>query len=332
MDFFQRLVRNPWLRALFTAKRALRGPKRPTWSLEYEIAAEFMRLYGPALRPLTPAQQRRAAEALLKRGPLLRDTERRVAPVDGLHVEWFEPAPTTSDAVLLYLHGGGYVLGSIDTHQNLIAALCHAAGCRAFVPNYRLAPEHPFPAAIDDVETAYRALLAEVRAERVVIAGDSAGGGLALATMLRLRTLGLPLPRAAVLISPWVDLEGSGASLRAHERYDYIHASHLARTARFYLGGSSNQDPLASPLYADLTGLPPMLIQAGGAEGLLDDAVRLRDRARMAGVAVELQIHPDMIHVFHLFASFAPEAQRAVREFGAFVREHTDCRAPSQDA
>lgn len=323
MDFFQRLIRNPGLRAAFAARRALRGPKRPTWTLEFEIVAAFMRLYGPALRLLSPARQRKAVEALLTPSSLTSQIKRRREPVEGVHVEWFEPAQVTTDAVLLFLHGGGYVLGSIETHQNLVASLCKAIGCRALVPNYRLAPEHPFPAAIDDVEKTYRALISLVGPTRVVIAGDSAGGGLSVAAMLRFRECGLPQPRAAALISPWVDMTGSGASLREHETFDYITRAHLARTARWYLGGASAQNPLASPLYADLTGLPPLLIQAGAAESLLDDAVRLSENARAAGVSVELDVYPDMVHVFHLFASFAPEAQRGIQRFAEFVREHT---------
>jgi acetyl esterase/lipase len=322
MDFFERLVRHPGLRAMFRARRALRGPKRPTWTLEFEIAAAFMRLYGPALRPLSAPRQRRAVAALLKPGAL-RGTKRRIEAVEGLHVEWFEPAQQTSDAVLLYLHGGGYVIGSIDTHQNLIAGLCNAAGCRAFALDYRLAPEHPFPAAIDDAEKAYRTLLGFVKTDRIVIAGDSAGGGLALATLLRLREQGLPMPAAALLLSPWLDLSGTAATLREHAAFDYITAAHLKRTAGWYLGKRSERDPLVASLDADLTGLPPLLIQVGGAEGLLHDALQLDEKARAAGVSVRLEVYPDMIHVFQLFASFAPEAQEGIRSLAAFVREHT---------
>jgi len=333
MDLFQRLTQNPMLRAAFSTRRSLRGPKRPSWTLEMEIAAEFMRLYGPVMKRLSPVQQRRAAEGLLKPTRLSRDMLQRAVQANGVTASWFKPEPTEHDAVIYYLHGGGYILGSMQTHQNLIAGFCNAAACEAFALEYRLAPEHPFPAAIEDSVAGYRHLLAEgIAPERIVIAGDSAGAGLTLATLFQLRDLGLPLPAAAILISPWADVEGNSKTMELHSQYDYLIMPHLKLCADWVLSGENPRHPLISPVHGDYSGLPPMLIQVGGVEALLDDAVRVAARAREAGVDVRLDVHQDMVHVFHIFSSFLPEAQRAVREFGAFVRDRTSSAARADRA
>ncbi len=327
MDLFERLTQSPVLRASFAARRLLRGPKRPSWSLEMEIASEFMRLYGPVLTRLSPANQRKTAEGLLQPTDLALETPRDAVDFDGVSATWFKPRGRSSDAVIYYLHGGGYILGSMHTHQNLISGVCKAASCDSFALDYRLAPEHPFPAAIEDSVAGYRHLLNEgIAPDRIVIAGDSAGGGLALATLFQLRDLGLPLPASAVLISPWADIAGSSTTIDLHSPYDYIVRPHLALCAEWLLAGQDPKHPLASPVHGDFKGLPPLLIQVGGAEALLDDAVRVASRAREAGVDVRLDVHNDMVHVFHIFMSFLPEAQRAVHEFGAFVRSTTGAR------
>lgn len=324
MDLFQRLTQNPMLRAAFTTRRTLRGPKRPTWTLEMEIAAEFMRLYGPVLKRLSPENQRRAANGLLQPTPLAQSMPRESVQASGVPAAWFRPEDRSHDAVIYYLHGGGYILGSLQTHQNLISGFCTASGCEAFALEYRLAPEHPFPAAIEDSVTGYRHLLEEgIAPERIVIAGDSAGAGLTLATLFQVRDLGLPLPAAAVLISPWADIEGNSKTMELHYPYDYLVMPHLKLCADWVLSGQNPKHPLISPVYGDYRGLPPMLIQVGGVEALLDDAVRVASHAREAGVEVRLDVHQDMVHVFQIFSSFLPEAQRAVREFAAFVREKT---------
>lgn len=324
MDLFQRLTQNPVLRAAFGTRRILRGPKRPSWTLEMEIASEFMRLYGPVLKRLSADNQRKAAEGLLKPARIALETPQTRVSANGVPASWFRPASTASDAVIYYLHGGGYILGSLHTHQNLISGLCAAAECAALAPEYRLAPEHPFPSAIEDSVAGYRYLLAEgIAPERIVVAGDSAGGGLTLATLFQLRDLGLPMPAGAVTISPWADLEGTGKTMELHFPYDYIVRPHLDLCTDWLLSGQDPKHPLASPIHGDFRDLPPLLIQVGGAEALLDDAVRVAARAREAGVDVRLDVHQDMVHVFHIFASFLPEAQRALREFGAFVRRTT---------
>jgi acetyl esterase/lipase len=251
----------------------------------------------------------------------------RIEPVDagGVPAEWVCAPDVDEDRVLLYLHGGGYVIGSIDTHKGLIAGLSAAAHCRALALDYRLAPEHRYPAAVDDAVAAYRWLLdAGFSPSRIAIAGDSAGGGLTLATLVALREAGDPLPAAAVPISPWTDLEGTGDSMKTHVDKDpMVEPGGLLGMARLYLGDADPRQPTASPLHADLTGLPPLLIQVGELETLLDDATRIAASAQKRGVAVTLEVWPEMVHVWHLFAPMVPEGRDAIARIGAFLKQHT---------
>ncbi len=289
-----------------------------------EIAAEFMRLYSPVMKRLTPEWQRRGAERLMAPTALCLETPRERVDAGGVAATWFRPRAHAHGATIYYLHGGGYVLGSMRTHGNLIVDLCDAAGASALGLEYRLAPEHPFPAAIEDGVAGYRYLLAQgVRPDDIVFAGDSAGAGLTLATLFQARELGLPLPAAAILLSPWADLGCNSTTLAVHDPYDYVARPYLKLCAEWWLAGQDPKHPLASPVHGDFRGLPPLLIQVGGAETLLDDAVRVAARAREAGVDVRLDVHRDMNHVFHLLASFLPEARSALREAGAFVRDAT---------
>jgi epsilon-lactone hydrolase len=235
--------------------------------------------------------------------------------------EWLVPPSTRPDVVILYLHGGGYVIGSPRSHRHLAAAIARAAAARALVLDYRLAPEHPFPAALDDAVAAYRWLLDRgIRPARLVLAGDSAGGGLTVAALVALRDRGLPLPAAAVCISPWVDLTCSAGSYARNAAADpIVRAGLIAEMARAYLAGADPKTPLASPLYADLRGLPPLLIQVGSDEVLLDDATGLAQRGRAAGVETTLEVAPRMVHVWHWFLPMLDEAQTAIDGIGAFV-------------
>ncbi|HKZ07976.1 MAG TPA: alpha/beta hydrolase [Methylomirabilota bacterium] len=237
--------------------------------------------------------------------------------------EWLEPPAARPNAALLYLHGGGYVIGSPRSHRHLAAALAAAAGAPTLLPDYRLAPEHPFPAAVEDAVAAYRWLLARgIPAAGIAIAGDSAGGGLTMATLLALRDRGLPRPAAGVCISPWVDLTCSGASYGGKAASDpIVTQTGVAEMARAYVGAGDPRAPLASPLFADLRGLPPLLVHVGSEEVLLDDAVGLAERARAAGVTATLEIWPDMIHVWHWFHPMLDEGRKAVAGIGDFVRK-----------
>ncbi|OKO81744.1 alpha/beta hydrolase [Bradyrhizobium sp. NAS96.2] len=242
----------------------------------------------------------------------------------GVDGEWIAPANAPRDKAILYFHGGGFRIGSIASHRDLIARIADATGCRVLAIDYRLAPEHRFPAALDDALTAYQYLCDQgLHPEDIAFAGDSAGGNLVLAAMLAARDRGLPLPAAGVLMSPWTDLAATGASYESRAEADPIHQrAMILALAKNYLGKDGDvSDPLASPLYADLAGLPPLLVQVGDRETVRDDSVDLAARAKAAGVDVELQVWDGMIHVFQLFPEIA-QAREAIASIAAFLRNH----------
>jgi acetyl esterase/lipase len=242
----------------------------------------------------------------------------------GVAAEWVTAPVAQAGVNILYLHGGGYVIGSPSLYRNLTWRLARSAAARLLAVDYRLAPEFPFPAAVDDAMAAYEWVLAGgADPRRLVVVGDSAGGGLAFALLLRCRDEGrLPLPAAVVALSPWTDLALTGASLTRNAVADpFLDANGIPPIARCYLAGADPRHPYASPLYGDPTGLPPALIQVGGDEVLRDDATRMADRLRAAGCEVALEVWPRMPHVWHLFASVMPEARHAITRIGAFVRE-----------
>jgi monoterpene epsilon-lactone hydrolase len=240
----------------------------------------------------------------------------------GVPAERVTPPALAGDRHLLFLHGGGFVGGSPRLYRNLTWRLAAAAGASLLCLDYRLAPEHPFPAALDDAVAGYRFLL-ETGADprRIAPIGDSAGGGLVFALLLRARDEGLPLPGMAVALSPWTDLALTGDSLRRNAATDpMIDADRVPPLVDYYLAGADPRTPYASPLYGDLAGLPPSLIQVGSDEALRDDAVRIAERLRAAGGRVVLEIWPRMPHVWHAFAPFVPESRRAIARIGAFLR------------
>jgi acetyl esterase/lipase len=296
-------------------------------SSEHEMILSLLRSRPPAFKD-TIEEQREHMDSIDRVFRIAADVIRTPVVAGSVPAYWVEAPGAKADRVLLYLHGGGYVLGSLRSHGELISRLVRATGRRALAPIYRLAPEHPFPAAVDDAVAAYRWLLAEgVPPENIVMAGDSAGGGLSIATLVSLRDAGDPLPVAAVCLSPWVDLEGTSGSITERAHLDpIIERSGLLKMAAHYLGGGDPRHPLASPIHADLTGLPPLLIQVGTAEVLFDDAVRLAERARLAGVDVTLDAWEEMLHVWHIFAML-PEARRAIERIAGFIRERADTRA-----
>jgi epsilon-lactone hydrolase len=258
------------------------------------------------------------------RGPRVpRGTEVEPVTADGVPCEWIRAAGQPPARVVLYLHGGGWVLGWGAMHRRMVAHLSALAGARCLAVDYRLAPEHPFPAALDDCVAAYRWLLKNgVAPERIAIAGDSAGGNLTVTTLLALRAAGEPLPAAAACLSPAADLSGSGRDLSTGHDIVLSHTTGQMM-ARSYLAGQDPRLPLISPVYADLGGLPPLLIQIGSDELLLEGAQRLADRARDAGVATTCEVWPGMWHVWHLMAPYLPEAQQALEHVGRFIGDHT---------
>jgi epsilon-lactone hydrolase len=247
-----------------------------------------------------------------------------VEPVNanGIGAEWTATPNDARDAALLYLHGGGYVIGSLDSHRHLVAAAGRAAGIAALALDYRLAPEHPFPAAVDDAVAGYRFLLGRgIRPDRVAIAGDSAGGGLVVAAMLAIRDAGLAQPGCGWCISPWVDMEAIGETMTSRAAADpTVQRAGILDMAKMYLNGANPRAPLAAPIYGDLEGLAPLLIQVGACETLLDDALRLAGVAGAADVRVDLQIWPEMIHVWHLFHPELKAGQRAIEAGCTFIR------------
>jgi acetyl esterase/lipase len=276
----------------------------------------------------TLAEQRTGYEAFASATPMPGDVRTEKVDAGGVPAEWVSTPGAVEDRVILYFHGGGYVIGSPVTHRSFVSHLARAAQARALLLDYRLAPENPFPAAVDDAVAAYRWLIGNVTTpERVVFAGDSAGGGLTICALLAVRDAGLPAPAGAVAMSPWGDLAHTGGSIKGNRERDPMVALELLEgMAAQYLGGADPRTPTASPVYADFTGIPPMLIHVGTDEILLDDSVRITERARAAGCDVELHPWPDMIHVFPTFADMLPpthEAWQAIAAQGDFVRART---------
>jgi epsilon-lactone hydrolase len=273
-------------------------------------------------RPAGPSERRQRLDALgmqyqVPEGVLIEPVQ-----ANGVPAEWTVAPEADPGRVILFLHGGGYMAGSLNSHRHMVAQVGREAQARTLALDYRLAPEHPFPAAVEDAIAGFRSLLSQgYEPKRIALAGESAGGGLALATLVSVRDSKLPLPGCAWLSSPWVDLEAIGPSMTAKSAVDpLIQRAYLLELASAYLNGGDPRTPLAAPLYADLRGLPPLLIQAGAAETLLDDAVRLAGVAGAADVRVRLEIWPDMIHAWHLFYQQLEAGRRSLAEAGAFIR------------
>jgi epsilon-lactone hydrolase len=267
-------------------------------------------------------EQRANFEKMIAAIPLADDVVTATGALGGIPVVNVEVAGVESGDVVFYLHGGAYAIGSAAASAGLASDVVRRAGARAISVDYRLAPESPYPAAVDDAVAAYRALLESVPSSRIAIVGESAGGGLAVATLVALKLAGLPQPSSAAVFSPWADLTLSGDSMRAKAAVDpsFTPAGLRLRAADYAAG--SLADPLASPVFADLAGLPPLLIQAGSHEILLDDATRLAARAAAADVPVTLEVTPGVPHVFQAFSALLEEADAALNSAGTFIRAH----------
>ena len=288
------------------------------------IAIRQLLLENPVIKPDATLEQMRAGMDAMGNAtaPLAGVTTTQV-DADGVEAYWVSANEQLNAPVVLYFHGGGYVMGSALSHRALVERLAVAIGGRVLAVNYRLAPEHPFPAATDDALTSYRWLLKEgIEADNIALAGDSAGGGLCIAALVAIRdAAGVPSPACATSISPWVDMEGLGESMLTKAAEDpMVQKAALAMIAPLYLNGADPRTPLAAPLYADLSGLPPVLIQVGSAETLLDDAKRLAAAIEQAGGQVNLEVWDEMIHVWHLFAPMLDKGQQAIDEMAKFMR------------
>jgi monoterpene epsilon-lactone hydrolase len=295
-------------------------------SKELEQAIELQRsLLSDFGAAQTPEEFRAIYSRFLRQFPAPPGAQFERVTAGRVPAEWMVPPGASAQRTILYFHGGGYLVGGPEDYRDMVSRIAGAAQARALTIDYRLAPEHPHPAAVEDAVAAYRWLLASgADPARTAVAGDSAGGGLTVATLVSLRDAGERLPAAAVCICPWVDLELTGASMDTNAEADPLVKRDVVNTmATAYLAGQDPRTPLASPLHADLRGLPPLLIQVGETETLLDDARRLAERAQAAGVAVTYEPSPEMPHVWQWFGSFLPEAQRAIERIGEFIRKRT---------
>ncbi len=285
-------------------------------------------------RKLRGVRDYRVARKILRPDPYKVPASIRISPsqVGGIPGEWVEGA-TATKTVLLYLHGGGYFACSAQSHRPITVGFA-LHGFRVLAPDYRLAPENQFPAAVDDAVAAYRGLLNEGHSPgSIVVAGDSAGGGLTLSLLLALREAGTPLPAGVALFSPWTDLAATGESIITNaDRCAMFNGPDIGPSARYYLGTTDPRNPLASPLYADLKGIPPLLIHVGEDEVLRDDSTRLAERAREAGVRVELKVWPVVPHAWQLAPHMIPEARQSLRESAAFLHSLTATEASNKVA
>ncbi len=302
------------------ARRLVGGPHRPSWTWATELAWTSMRraLIGSV----------KLGVSWLKSFPEARGSDPRVRferiEAGGVDAEWCVPVGEVPARVILYLHGGGYVFGSPGTHREIITRLAVETPARVLAPDYRLAPEHRFPAAHDDCLAAYRWLVSRgVEPAQIVVAGDSAGGALSLGTLLALRDAAESQPAGAVLVSPWIDPLAAGGSIETNEPYDIANRDFLVACIQEYMHGKAPDDPRVAPLRGDLAGLAPLFIAIGSCEVLFDQAQALHARARAAGVETRLTVYEDQFHAFQNLAAMIPEAARAITEMSAFAREQT---------
>ena len=294
-------------------------------SPELDKAIEFFRAAKVQAQALTSVEQFRVwYEELMSDFKVDDDIVCERVGVGGVPAEWIYDPNATEDRVFLYLHGGGYMIGSMRTHRAPLSRVSRVSGTRVLGLEYRLAPENPFPAAVEDSVAAYRWLLSQgLEPKKIAIGGDSCGGGLTVATLVALRYLGEPLPAAGISHSGWTDLAHTGETMTSKAEEDPIlDLEGLENFAIAYLGDRDRKTPLASPYYADLHGLPPLLVQVGSAEVLLDDSVKFAERAKAAGVDATLKVWDGMPHVWQAFASFLPEGQQAIDQCGEFIRKH----------
>ncbi|MFN8589295.1 MAG: alpha/beta hydrolase, partial [Candidatus Eisenbacteria bacterium] len=304
-------------------RRALGRPLVPSWPWAVEVGTELLREQMRLMFTMTPPEARAFADSMTLPAPVLervRVGEPVTKPVPG---RWFEPAGHAG-RTLLYLHGGGYAFHG-GAFASFVALVAEATRARTFALDYRLTPEHPYPAQLDDAQAAYRALLASgVDPERLVVAGDSAGGHLTLSLLVALRDVGAPLPAVALALCPWTHSGARGASLFANDPYDWVQGAHAVRFGEWLRRDLPADDPRVSPLLADLRGLPPIVLQAGGREILYDQIVEFAGVAKAQGVHVKLQVWPEMNHDFQAFGPDVPEAREALAAMRAAVEEY--CR------
>jgi len=300
------------------------GPMFPGWHFSFEGTTRMLKLRGAAVSQLPLEEQRRiqedAGDQEAKR--MTSKADRQAARIGGLDGEWFTPKGKTPKRTVFYIHGGGFVTGSTRTHAEMLMRLAIAADARIYASNYRLAPEHKYPAQIDDCLEVYQALLADgIRPRDLIVAGDSAGGNLSIVLPLVLREKKVSLPAGIAALSPWVDLAERTGSMLAHEPYDWATPADFDGWAEHYLGKQVPMDPLASPVFADLHGLPPIRIDVGTAEMLLDQVRDFAQLAKSAELSVDFHEIPGMVHNCYLLAGYFSECQAAIENLGAWMKK-----------
>ena len=298
-------------------------------SIQAKIFSMVMRYQmADFYRDLSVEVQRAKMEKYAKAAKLPEDVTCKPAKGCPVPAEWVTSPEVNDDQVILSLHGGAYFLNYGNPHRNFVARIGRSTKMRVLIPDFRLSPEHSFPAALQDVTVAYQWLLKQGYSPMdIAVVGESSGGGLALATLLKLRDADIPFPAAVVCICPWADLTSSGASMESKKKVDFINnPEHMKTTAKLYAGDQDLKDPYISPLLADLKDFPPLLIQAAARDVLLDDATRLAEQARKVNVDVLLEVWEEMIHVFQLSAGFVPEARKAVENIALFLRKHVGAK------
>jgi monoterpene epsilon-lactone hydrolase len=320
------MARMLWLfvSSVFTtiAHRMRHGPARPSWTLTFECIVSLLRRDWETSRRWSFQRLRADLDARPYHRSFVRQVVRVPETIGGVPGEWFVPEGAPQDQALLFLHGGSYIVGSTRTHADIIARLAIATGVRAFAANYRLAPEHPYPAALDDALAVLDGMARTIRPERIVVIGDSAGGNLALVLQLTRRDRGLPQAAALALISPWLDLTASRPSCRANDAVDYGSSEMLLGHAQAFAGPVALDDPRVSPIGARLEGLAPIFLQVGDAERLRDEGIELANRARAAGVHVTLDVLRDMPHNGPILAAYHAEGARGLANIAAFGSRH----------
>jgi len=328
-----RLLRDVATAALDTVRRrTLEGPRQPSWSWSYEIFVETLRIQIRNGKKTDIPAQRRAMDGFGR--DMMRGITTHTTPVNagGVDAEWVSTAPDpTAGPVILFLHGGAYTVGSPTSHRRVTTALASATGGKVLALDYRLGPEHACPAAIEDAVAAYDWLLQQgVQPQNIAIAGDSAGGGLTVASLVALRDAGRPLPACAVPISPWTDLTVEADNERLDIGCDTVPLGVFEHEAKGYAGPLDRADPRVSPRFADLRHLPPLFVMAGGAEVLLHDAIDLHERAKAAGVPCTLHIEPEEVHVHIMFLGMSQRAQAGIERIAEFVTFHTHRQRQAQ--
>lgn len=290
-------------------------------SLRFQIFYRILKILGPKGN-LTIEQIRQKSAKLMSFFPAASDVEFSRFMIGALPAAWVHAPGSKRDQVILFFHGGGYTAGSIETHQDLLGRISKSSGLDVLAIDYRLAPENPFPAALEDALAAYQFLLDQkITPDHIFVAGSSCGGALVLSLFFKLRDAKKTLPKAGICLCPWVDLAFTGSTLQTNEGKDLVHTARIQNAAKLYLQGHDSRDPYASPLYGDLKGLPPLLVQAGTREILLDEIKRLVQKAKDCGVSLDFQRFDGMIHTWQLYASKIPEGQQAIEKIGDFIRK-----------